>query len=938
MSKGQFLIIDAHAMAFRAYYAFQGQNLTNPATGLPTGAIFGFFRMLFKVVGDYRPDHVAVTWDPSGPTFRSDIFPDYKATRKPMPEDLRGQIDEIKELCVKCGFRNLEEKGFEADDLMGSLAKRFGKTEKVILLTGDKDCYQLLDKNVKMLRGKKGVTEFVEIDPTWVKTEVGVTPAQITDYMGLVGDSSDNIPGAKGVGPKSAATLIQDYKNLEGVYKNIGKLKGKALVRNLEEAKDKVFLSRDLATIDTEMKVVAKLKLEEFVTPDYLRTEVLSTFRQGGYNALYVDLKKQADARSSGAAPGAKAKAKSKAKGKAKNKAAGEEEAESAAPVGKSGGKYELIDTLPALKKLITTLSKASVLSVDTETTSPLPMDATLVGVSLSDKKGRAWYIAVPPEGSPHADKGIPLDEARPLLQKLLGDKKIKKVGQNIKYDLLVLRRHGIELAGIHFDTMIASYLTNPNVRRHNMDDMALDLLAYETIKYSDVVGTGKKAVTMDQLDPAHIRDYACEDADITFQLFKELGPMLKKRDLVKVNDDIEITLMPVLADMEMAGVAIDEKYFAKLSKDYNKKLTSLEKKIHDAAGYEFNINSTKELQKVLFEDLRLPTGKKTKTGYSTDQSVLEELRGLHSVVDWLLDHRKYGKLKSTYVEALPAQVNAATGRIHTSFNQTIAATGRLSSVDPNLQNIPIREETGRAIRRGFIPRKGNVMLSLDYSQIELRIMAHVSEDEHLIEAFTKDKIDVHARTAASLFDVSEKDVTPDQRSQAKVLNFAIIYGVTEWGLSQNLSISREESRDYIQRFFERYPGVRKYMDDTIAFAEKKGYVETLSGRKRQIPEIKSTNRFRREGAQRTAINTPVQGTSADIIKMAMIQIHADMTKKKLESKMILQVHDELLFDCVPAEKDEVLKIAKGRMEKAMKLKVPLKVEHGFGGNWDEAH
>ncbi len=940
MNKGQFLIIDAHAMAFRAYYAFQGQNLTNPTTGQPTGAIFGFFRMLFKVLADYRPEHVAVTWDPPGPTFRSKLFSDYKATRKPMPEDLRGQIDEIKELSAACGFRNLEEKGFEADDVMGSLAERFGKTEKIILLTGDKDCYQLLSKNVIMLRGVKGVTGFTQIDPDWVKTEVGVTPAQIIDYMALVGDSSDNIPGAKGVGPKSAAQLIQEYKNLEGIYKNLAKITGKALLKNLEESKDLVFLSRKLATIDTGMAAVAKLKMDDFVTPDYLTPDVLGTFRKGGYNALYVDLKKQADQKSAaGAANESDAEpagAKKAGKKSAKKSAA---QVEAKKPAGeKAGRRYELVDTLEGLKELVALLGKSEILAVDTETTSAQPMEAVLVGVSFSDKKNRGWYVAVPPVTSPFADKGIPLDQARPLLKKLIENANIKKVGQNIKYDLLVLRRHGIEITNIFFDTMIASYLTNPNVRRHNMDDMALDLLAYETIKYEDVVGSGRKQVTMDQIEPEKIRDYAAEDADITLQLYSELAPMLKKQGLSAVNEEIELALLPVLADMEMAGVAIDAKYFGKLSKDYEKKLIDLEKKIHNAAGYPFNINSTKELQKVLFEDLRLPTGKKTKTGFSTDQSVLEELRGVHSVVDWLLDHRKYGKLKSTYVDALPGQVNPATGRIHTSFNQTIAATGRLSSVDPNLQNIPIREDTGRAIRRGFIPAKGNAMLSLDYSQIELRIMAHLSEDALLLDAFKKDEIDVHARTAASLFDVAEKAVTPDMRSQAKVLNFSIIYGVTEWGLSQNLGISREKARFFIDRFFERYAGVRAYMDATIAFAEKKGYVETLSGRKRQIPEIKSNNRFRREGAQRTAINTPVQGTSADIIKLAMIQIHADMRKKKLESKMILQVHDELLFDCLPAEKEEVLAIAKTRMEKAMKLKVPLRVDYRFGSNWDEAH
>ncbi|MCB1139948.1 MAG: DNA polymerase I, partial [Leptospiraceae bacterium] len=602
--------------------------------------------------------------------------------------------------------------------------------------------------------------------------------------------------------------------------------------------------------------------------------------------------------------------------------------------------KYTLVDTEEELKKLVNKLKKAKTLAVDTETTALSPMFARLVGVSMCAKKEEAYYVAIKAgDGlfSAEGGRALDLDVARPYLKELLENKDCQYVGQNIKYDLLVLRRHNIFLPSVYFDTMIASYLSNPNVRRHNLDDLSFDYLGIETIKYEEIAGSGKKQITLDQVSPERIRDYACEDADVTFQLYQILEKDLKKTALKKVHDDIECKLIPVLARMEEAGVAIDEKYFSKLSADYTKKLDGFEKKIFAEAGYEFNINSTKELQGLLFEKLNLPTGKKTKTGYSTDQSVLEELKGHHPVIDLLLEHRKYSKLKSTYVDTLPRLIHPDTGRIHTSFQQTIAATGRLSSTEPNLQSIPIREETGRAIRKGFIPAKGNVLLALDYSQIELRILAHYAKDEALLDAFQNDR-DIHAITASSLFGVEQKSVSPEQRSRAKTVNFSIVYGVTDFGLSRNLGIGRKEAQELIDRFFETYPGVRKYMDETIQFAEKHGYVETLSGRRRQIPEINASNRFRKEGARRTAINTPIQGTSADIIKMAMISIREKMDAKKYRSSMILQVHDELLFDALPEEKDELVKMVKKEMESALKLDVPLRVDAGEGKNWDEAH
>ena len=918
------LVVDAHAMAYRAYFALQNQNLTN-ASGQVVTAIFGFFRMFFKVLRDLQPEMTAITWDASGGSFRNKMYDQYKAHRKPMPDDLRYQIDEIKEILGKSGFQNLLVQNYEADDLMGSLASRYGKKQRVVLLTGDKDCYQLLNKNVMMLRGSKGVTEFIEIDPDWVKEELGVTVKQIPDYMALIGDSSDNIPGAKGIGPKSAEKLIQDYGSIENIYKKIEEIKPDGVKKKLQDSRDDVILSKELATIKLDVSEIEKLKDDSISTPDYLSDEVLKIFLNEGYNAIYKDL--QRDRLASGSA---------KSDDAAQKKTGGKK-----GPSGTGGRNYTLINTETELKKLATKLKKAKVLAVDTETTSLSPMFASLVGISVCAKKEEAYYIAIKAGSddlfSAEGGEALELTSAAPHLKDFLENPDCKYVGQNIKYDYLVLRRHGIHLPAIHFDTMIASYLANPNVRRHNLDDLAFDHLGIETIKYDEIAGSGKKQGTLDQVNPEKIRDYACEDADVTFQLYQILEKELKKTALQKVHDDIECKLIPVLARMEESGVAIDEKYFSKLSKDYSKKLEGFEKSIFQEAGYEFNINSTKELQSLLFEKLNLPKGKKTKTGYSTDQSVLEELRGFHPIIDHLLEHRRYSKLKSTYVDTLPRLIHPETGRIHTSFQQTIAATGRLSSTDPNLQNIPIREETGRAIRKGFVPASGNVLLALDYSQIELRILAHYAKDEALLDAFKNDK-DIHAMTASSLFGVKQNDVSPDQRSQAKTVNFSIVYGVTDYGLSRNLGIARKEAQELIDLFFQTYPGVRKYMDDTIAFAEKHGYVETMSGRRRQIPEINASNRFRKEGARRTAINTPIQGTSADIIKIAMISLQEKLDKKKFRSQMILQVHDELLFDTVPEEKEELIQMARSEMESAIKLDVPLRVDAGEGKNWDEAH
>ncbi|MCB1171948.1 MAG: DNA polymerase I [Leptospiraceae bacterium] len=921
--KPTLLIVDGHAMAYRAYYSMQQQNMTHPQTGQPSGAVFGFFRMLMKLSFDEKTSHTVIVWDPpGGRSFRNDLYKEYKANRKPMPDDMRHQIDEIRNLAEQCGFANLMQPGYEADDVIGHLCQAASGSYKVRILSGDKDLYQLLTKEISMLRPVKGVTEFTEITPGWVKEELGIEIKQVIDYMALTGDSTDNIPGAQGVGPKGAVKLIQEYKTIDKIYKNIDKISGKALVKNLNESREAVLLSRQLVTIETSIAELAALDLGSLSSPQLLRPAVLQLFRQAGLNQVYQDLKKRL------AANGVESEADMAESQKADRRAT----------------EYHLVQTAAELQAALKHIqkklqkSKKPVISLDTETDNPHPMRARLVGVSLSIAPNEAWYIAALPADSPWYEHGLKRDELRSELRQFFETVSVPVIGQNIKYDLLVLRRHGIELPPVHFDTMIASWLANPQIRRHNLDDMALDLLEHHTISYDSIVGTGRKRTTMDQIDPAQIRDYACEDADITLQLYQRLDRILIDKELAAVNQEIELKLLTVLADMEFAGVAIDRQYFKQLNQKYAKKLSKLELDIQNLAGREFNIRSTKELQTVLYEELGLPHGKKTKTGYSTDQSVLEELAGKHPIIDLLLEFRKYSKLQSTYVESLPEQLHPETGRIHTSFHQAIAATGRLSSVDPNLQNIPIREDSGRAIRRGFIAGAGNELLSLDYSQIELRIMAHYSADPALIQAFHQDDLDIHCMTAASLFGIAEDKVSADQRSVGKSVNFSIIYGVTEFGLARNLSVSREEARSYIDRFFARYPGVKKYMEDSIAFARENGFVQTLSGRKRQIPEIDSSNRFRREGAERMAINSPIQGTSADLIKLAMIEIHAQMQQSGMQSKMILQVHDELLFDVVPAEKQKLAELARAAMENAMQLKVPLRADYRFGANWDEAH
>ncbi|MBK8398139.1 MAG: DNA polymerase I [Leptospiraceae bacterium] len=914
------IIIDGHAFVFRAYFAFQTANLTNSITGKPSGAVFGFFKMLFKIINDFKPTHIAMPFDPGTPLERSKVFEAYKAQRKPMPEDLKPQISEVIDITRALGFPVMQIAGHEADDIIGTLCKKFGnKKNEILIFSGDKDLYQTLNPNIKMYRGTKGATEFLEIDENWVMENISITPSQVTDYMGIVGDSSDNIPGVSGIGEKGAAKLIAEYKNLEGIYKNLENIKNPSLKEKLIKNKENAFLSRDLATLKCDLEM--DVNTEDLILPKYLEHDKFLEFKTRGYNRLYSDLAKQA---------GIKLDSKT---------TSGSESKEEVADTSNNAkGKYTRVRTEAELIKLVKDFQKSKLFCVDTETTSVDPMSAELLGVALSKEEGTGYYVPIAYSQSLFANNCLPLDTVITHMKPLLENSKSEKVGQNIKYDMIVLKNHGIELENVVFDTMLASYCINPGSRHHGMDDLAENYLEYKTITYDELVGTGKKKQDLFNIDPDRVTEYAAEDADITLRLYNVLKKELKESQSENTFYKMEMPLMPVLMDMEMKGISINAPYFQTLSTKFQKEIEKLEKRIHVHAGKTFNIASTKELQKVLFDELKLPAEKKTQTGYSTDHSVLEGLLGMHPIIDDLLEHRKYTKLKSTYIDTLPELINPRTKRIHTSYNQTIAATGRLSSTDPNLQNIPIKDEEGKLIRQGFVPdNKDYLLLSLDYSQIELRIMAHFADDKNMIAAYKKNA-DIHNETAQALFGVTAKEVTPEMRNKAKIVNFSVIYGVTAYGLSQNLKVSRQEAGTFIDKYFTQFPGVKKYMEDICVSCEEKGYVETITGRRRYIPEIKSSRRQEQESGKRIAINSPIQGTSADMIKIAMLSIHEKIEKKKLKSKLIMQVHDELVFEVHKKEKDTIFELAKKEMETALKLKVPILVQGKFGENWDEAH
>lgn len=870
-------LIDGNSFCYRAFYAIKG--LTN-SKGLPTNAVYGFINMLRKIIQQYSPDYIGVCFDLAAPTFRHKKYKDYKAHRKPMPDDLVQQLPLIKE--VLCAYRIAiyEKSGFEADDIIGTLAKAASKKNiDVFIVTGDKDALQLVDKHIKILSTHKDGLVYDEKD-VWNK--FGVKPEQVTEVMALMGDASDNIPGVTGIGEKTAIELIGKFKTLDNIYTNVEKVKSESQKQLLMKYKDQAYLSRELATIDINSPIHIDFSKLEISEPD--RGKLYELFKELEFKTLLNEY----------------------------------------APKDNLKKNYQMLVKKFDIDKLIRELSKQKEVAFDFETTGTDPMTAKPVGVSFCWGKSRAKYITL------FNDKSI-MDDLKPFFE----NERIKKIGQNIKYEKVLLLNHGIELRGIHFDTMVASYLLNPSKSNHNLSDISVEHLDYRPTPITDLLGKGKKAITMDKVEPQKVSDYCCEDSDVAFRLKAILEKKLKEKGLYRLFCDIEIPLVDVLSAMEYSGISIDSPYLKKISSDMASRLKNITSQIHEIAESEFNINSPKQLSEILFVKLKLPVIKKTKTGFSTDVEVLSKLTSQHVICGLLLEYRELSKLKSTYVDALPQLINPGTKRVHTSFNQTVTATGRLSSSRPNLQNIPVRTKDGKKIREAFIPSKKCILLSADYSQIELRILAHLSEDPELIKAF-KNGSDIHTHTASLIFNCKEKAVTQKQRAQAKTVNFGIIYGMSPYGLSKELNIGTEEAKIFIDAYFAKYKKVRDYMDYLLDFARKNRYVLTMFDRRRYIPEIDSQNINIRQFAERTAINTPIQGSAADLIKIAMIEIHDDIIKKHLNSTMVLQVHDELVFDLNPSEKDGFCDLIKNKMENAVKLKVPVEVNIKMGKNWAE--
>lgn len=898
----KFYIIDGHALCYRAYYAFIKNPLIN-SKGQNTSAVYGFAKMLLKLVAEQKPDYLAVAFDPKEKSFRFKLYDEYKANRKKMPDDLRQQIEEIKNLVGRLGIPSLISEGFEADDVLGSVAKKFGKdSTAVVLVTGDKDAYQLVNPNVSIYANTKGISEYDIYDREKVFSKLSIYPEQVIDYMALTGDTADNVPGIKGIGEKTALKLISDYGSLDGIFANSEKLKGK-LKDQIENGKDSAYLSKELVTINCDVEI--NHSLDDFSFKGIDNAKALEYFRELEMNSLINEFSAQQEEKTF----------------EAENK------------------NYITVTTRAKLDEMLSSIREKGLVSIDTETTSVKPMEASIVGVSFSVEEKQGWYIPAD-QADLFSEKRceFSFDEALSLIKAILEDDSIKKIGQNIKYDILVYRNAGIDVRGVIFDTMIASYVLENDRRRHNLDDMALDYLNYKTITYDDITGTGKNRLDIRDVPLDKISEYAAEDTDIALRLFNYLKPRIEAEEsLKKLFYDIEMPLVGVLADMEYCGVKIDKAHFAYLSNHLSSLMNECEEKIYSLAGGKLNLNSTKELASLLFEKLGLKTSKKTKTGYSTDISVLESLKGSHEIIDYIIDYRIYNKLNGTYIAPIPLLVNERTGRVHTSYNQTIVSTGRLSSTEPNLQNIPAKSDFVKKVRRGFVPEKGYILLSADYSQIELRLAAHITGDANMKKAFTE-KIDIHNMTASSVFGVSADEVTPQMRRQAKIINFATIYGVTPFGLSQQADISMSDAKVFIEKYYETYPKFRDYIDRIVAFASEKGYVETICGRRRYIPDIASSVSFRREGAERIAINTPIQGSSADMIKIAMRDIHSDFIIKKMRSRIILQVHDELVVETHESEKDEVSSIVRIRMENAIKLDVPVVVDIKIADNWAEAH
>ena len=918
----KFVIIDAMALAYKAYFVFINRPLVS-TKGEPTSAVFGFLNQLLKILEDTKPDYISVAFDSKEKTFRHERYEGYKSSRAAMPEDMIPQIARIKEIIEAMNIPIYILPRYEADDIIGTaVCKAEEQGFESFVITPDKDFNQLVTDKVKIVRPGKSTEEIVFYDVQKVKDEFGFEPKQMIDYLALIGDKSDDIPGIAGIGPKTAIPLIQKYGTVEGIYEHIDEIDKPALKNKLVEGEASAFISKELATIHCEVPLDFDFDDAMFRKPDF--DKLRDIFLQVEFKNLYSRLLNFYDR--NGGSDGGEIVTTSP----------------EADTFDAENSDYTLITNTSEAKELADKLKKTELFVFDTETDSLDHFLLKLAGVSFSTREKEGYYIALNSfendKDAPEAVKSrLPLSEFIKIFKPVFENNKIKKVCQNGKFDISVLRSRGIEVKNFYFDTMIASYVVDPD-QKHGMDELSVKYLNYKPIPLSELIGNKKDPSKIFEADLNAVSDYSCEDSDITYQLYKKLDSELKKEKLTRIAYDIEFPLVPVLEDMEREGIRIDMEALVAFSRDLQVLLDEYTRKIYNCCGEEFNINSPQQLQVILFDKLKLKTGKKTKTGFSTDARSLENLRGEHEIIELILNFRQAAKLKSTYADSLPSLIHPKTGRVHTCFNQTVASTGRLSSNDPNLQNIPIRTEMGKEIRKAFVPRdKDYLILSADYSQIELRILASITGDEGLTKAF-KSGEDIHRSTAALVFMVSPLDVTPEMRRRAKEVNFGVLYGIGPFGLKTRLGITQSHAKEIIETYFNTFKRVKHFMDDSVLKAREKGYAETLFGRRRYLRNINNSNRVVRQFEERVAINMPIQGTAADMIKLAMINIYNELNKMKARSKMVLQVHDELLFDVHKDEVEEIREMVKEKMENAIPMNVPIVVETGTGKNWLDAH
>jgi len=898
------LLFDGNALVHRAFHALP--PLTQHKTGEMVNAVYGFASTLLKVFADFKPTHWAVAFDRPTPTFRHKMFEEYKAQRPATPEELKSQIKKVHQLVAAFHIPVFEIDGFEADDVLGTLSQQADEQGiETIIVTGDNDMLQAVLPRVKTLAPRRTFTDTILYDEQAVEQKYGIKPEQLADLKALAGDVSDNIPGVPGIGEKTATKLLQQYGSLQGIYNHIADITPGKLQNTLREYRTQAFRNKELSTIVKDVPI--KLDLKTCQVSHYDRNEVARLFQELEFINLLPRLPHlpavqlwQAGMKAEGSQP--------------------------------SAVKSHMVNTETALEQLAGELEKAQGLAIEVETTGEKAALADLVGIAISPARGEAFYIPLGHQGLNQPPQ-LPLTQVATRLKAILENVSVGKIAYNGKHVMAVLAGCGVKLGNLNFDPMLAAYLLGD--KNLGLKALAFNKLGTEIATPAELTGTGKKQSSLSLLEVSRVADHACASVDILWSLMESLEAELRKQGLWQLFTEVEMALIPVLVAMEENGILLDTDLLRKMSLELGQQLLKLEKEIYSSVGHQFNINSPQQLGRVLFEDLRLPQSRRTKTGYSTEASVMEALRGVHPVIEFILQYRQLSKLKSTYVDALPALINHKTGRVHTNFNQTGTATGRLSSSDPNLQNIPIRSETGNKIREAVIAPPGAYLLSGDYSQIDLRVLAHLSQDPGLIAAFAHDE-DIHATTASTLFGIPRDEVTLEMRRNAKTVNFGVIYGMSDYGLEQATNLSREEAAQFIALYFEKYPRVKEYLEATKEQARKLGYVQTVLGRRRFLPEINSANRMVREAAERMAINAPVQGSSADIIKIAMLNLHREMERRNLKSKMLLQIHDELLFEVPEAEVEEMKSLVSELMPHAFELRVPVKIDIKLGKNWAE--